>query len=80
MDALEYAYRWTNNVNGSWSRGKQLSDGEENGDYNGFVTVVEPLEKDASGKEWGHRSTSMGDHMIHKGTEYKVSMVGFTVA
>ena len=44
------------------------------------MTVVEPLEKDASGKEWGHRSTSMGDHMIHKGTEYKVSMVGFTVA
>ena len=33
-EALEYAYRWTNNVMGSWSRKERKFDnGESNGDY-----------------------------------------------
>ena len=37
--ALEYAWRWTNNVDGSWSR-RDLPD---NGDENPDVTVIAPL-------------------------------------
>ena len=33
MDALEYAYRWTNNINGSWSR-------SGNADSNENVTEI----------------------------------------
>ena len=55
IDALDYAFRWTNNVAGSWSR----RDIEDNGDFNPSVEVIEPL--DESGM--GHRSTSTGDLM-----------------
>jgi hypothetical protein len=77
IEALEYAYRWTNNVEGSWSiKKKEFEGGRKNGDYNDFVKVVEPLEV-IDGKEWGHRSTSSGDHMILNGDTYRVAMVGF---
>ena len=78
-EALEYAYRWTNNISGSWSiklRDMTLRDGTmfENGDYNDDVTVLRPLHKG----EMGLRSTSMFDRMVLNGKTYKVSMVGFT--
>jgi hypothetical protein len=77
-DALEYAYRWTNNVMGSWSIKKEyFEDGESNGDYNPDVTVMAPLHKDETGKEWGHRSTSMGDQMLLGNKKYKVAGFGF---
>ena len=38
MEAMEYAYRWTNNVMGSWSIKKVFEDGETNGDFNPNVT------------------------------------------
>lgn len=70
--ALEYAYRWTNNVMGSWSR----DDIENNGDENPNVT---PLFFYPDGM--GVRSTSMGDQMIvdhdDKITTYEVAMMGF---
>lgn len=77
-DVLEYAYRWTNNLSGSWSiklEGMTLSDGTmfENGDYNEDVTVLAPLHKGM-----GLRSTSMHDRMIFNGKIYKVDSVGFT--
>ena len=64
MEALEYAYRWTNNVMGSWSIQKEML-GEDfaNGDLNTNVTVEAPLHVGDDGKEWGHRSTSVGDYM-----------------
>ena len=78
MKAMEYAYRWTNNVMGSWSIKKEFfEDGEPNGDFNPNVTVMKPLEKDDSGKEWGHRSTSMGDQMLVGNKKYVVAMMGF---
>ena len=41
MEAMEYAYRWTNNVMGSWSIKKEVfEDGETNGDFNPNVTVM----------------------------------------
>ena len=77
-EALEYAYRWTNNVMGSWSIKKEyFENGEQNGDFNKNVTVMAPLHKDENGKEWGLRSTSMGDQMLVGNTKYKVAMMGF---
>ena len=76
-EQLEYAYRWTNNVMGSWSiQTKSLSSGE-NGDYNENVTVIAPLPVDDRGQEWGLRSTSMGDQMLIGNTKYEVAMCGF---
>ena len=80
---LEYAYRWTNNIQGSWSRDKILTDdkGEtyhNNGDYNLNVKVLTPLHVSKNtGQEMGLRSTSMGDIMEFDGKKYKVDIVGF---
>ena len=72
-EMLEYAYRWTNNVMGSWSRPeKTFSNGERNGDYNPAVTTLAPLHDGM-----GLRSTSMGDQMIVDGKTYEVAMMGF---
>jgi hypothetical protein len=76
-DALEYAYRWTNNVMGSWSIKEQYLGDEVNGDYNDDVTVMAPLHKDDDGREWGLRSTSVGDQMLMGTTKYRVAGVGF---
>lgn len=77
-EALEYAYRWTNNVEGSWSLGvREFEDGESNGDYNSAVTVVGPMHVDENGKTWGLRSTSVGDHMLMGTEKYVVASFGF---
>ena len=78
---MEYAYRWTNNVEGSWSIKEstlEFEPGEvfKNGDFNNAVTVLAPLHN-VDGKEYGLRSTSVGDEMICDGKTYKVSFVGF---
>ena len=74
MNAMEYAYRWTNNVMGSWSRKEKFfEDGSKNGDYNENVTVMAPLHKDGMGL----RSTSMGDQMLVGTKKYEVAMFGF---
>ena len=75
-DALEYAYRWTNNVMGSWSIKQEFLDGHENGDYNEDVTVMAAL-PEYNGRKMGLRSTSMGDYMLLDGVKYRVAMVGF---
>lgn len=77
-DVLEYAYRWTNNLSGSWSiklKDMTLRDGTvfDNGDYNDDVTVLVSLSKGM-----GLRSTSMFDRMMFNGKIYKVDSVGFT--
>ena len=68
-EALEYAYRWTNNVMGSWSR----DDLEDNGDYNPNVTRVAPLHEGGMGL----RSTSVGDMMHVDGRSFEVARMGF---
>jgi hypothetical protein len=67
--ALEYAYRWTQNIMDSWSL-KMEQDGNDD------VTVVGELPVH-DGQTFGLRSTSMGDHMLLGTTKYKVAMVGF---
>ena len=69
--ALEYAYRWTQNIMDSWSK-KGPQDG------NPAVTVMAPLHEGEDGKTYGLRSTSMGDHLLLGNTKYEVSAVGFT--
>ena len=74
IETLEYAYRWTNNVMGSWSIKKEVfEDGEPNGDYNPNVKVMAPLHKGGMGL----RSTSMGDQMLVGNKKYVVAMMGF---
>ncbi len=68
-EALEYAYRWTNNVMGSWSR----DDLEDNGDYNPNVTRVAPLHEGGMGL----RSTSVGDMMHVDGRSFEGGRMGF---
>jgi hypothetical protein len=80
-EALEYAFRRTNNVMGSWSRGETLEwDGETvvNEDFSNDVTVMAelPVSK-RTGEVMGLRSTSMGDFMLLGNTKYEVAMCGF---
>ena len=70
--ALEYAYRWTNNIHGSWSIQEETIGDYENHDLNHYVTVLVKREDGL-----GLRSTSMGDRMEVDGVEYRVAMVGF---
>lgn len=76
-EALEYAYRYTNNVMGSWSIKETeftLRDGStmENGDYNDDVTV---LYNRPDGM--GQRSSMMGDRFVVDGVVYKCAAFGF---
>ena len=76
---LEYAYRWTNNIDGSWSKGEDVEfDGRlyENTDFNENVKVLAPLPK-FLGRTLGHRSSSVGDMMVIDGETYKVASFGF---
>jgi hypothetical protein len=68
--ALEYAYRWTQNIMDSWSL-KLEQDGNDD------VTVIGELHVDENGKTWGLRSTSMGDQMLLGTTKYEVAAFGF---
>ena len=70
-DCLEYAWRYTNNVDGSWSM-KIGSDANDN------VTVLAdlPVSK-RTGNPMGLRSSMMGDRFEVDGVEYKVAMSGF---
>ena len=79
-DALEYAYRRTQNIEGSWSKGPVIEwDGEEhdNGDYSEDITVMQPLHV-REGVEYGLRSTSVGDHILFGTVKYKVDSFGFS--
>lgn len=64
-EALEYAWRYTNNVMGSWS----LKIGE---DANDDVTVLVQREDGM-----GLRSSMMGDRFEVDGVDYRVAMAGF---
>ena len=79
MSALEYAYKRTNNIEGSWSKGETFEwEGKTyvNPDYSEDVTVMAPLPV-TDGKEYGLRSTSVGDQMLYGTVKYKVAPMGF---
>jgi hypothetical protein len=80
VDALEYAYRRTQNIEGSWSKGPTIEwEGQEhdNGDYSEDITVMQPLHV-SEGKTYGLRSTSVGDHILFGTVKYKVDSFGFS--
>ena len=81
MQALEYAYHRTQNIQGSWSRAEEMYyNGEAvfNEDFSSDVTVLAelPVSK-RSGEVMGLRSTSMGDTMLLGNKKFKVAMCGF---
>ena len=79
-DALEYAYRRTQNIEGSWSKGPVIEwEGQEhdNGDYSEDITVMQPLHV-SEGKTYGLRSTSVGDHILFGTVKYRVDSFGFS--
>lgn len=79
-EALEYAFRYTQNLDGSWSMGETVSFDSfnvfDNTDYNENVEVVKPLSI-YNGRECGHRSSSVGDIFIVAGVKYEVASFGF---
>jgi hypothetical protein len=71
-DDLEKAYVWTQNIQGSWSRGP-----EDNLDYHPQVKVMAPLPV-YNGRVYGLRSTSIEDMMEFNGEWFAVDAIGFT--
>ncbi len=67
LQACEYAFRWTQNIEDSWSK-KMPKDGNE------AVTVEVPVE------EYGHRSSCVGDFFEVEGQLYKCAGIGFEPA
>lgn len=59
---LETIFQLTNNIEGSWSMGPTLPGGEVNEDYDERIIRIVPLKKH-KGREYGLRSTSVGDHV-----------------
>jgi hypothetical protein len=68
LDVLEYSYRWTQNIEGSWS----LKDWD-NEDLNDLVEVIDA---DSLGGV-GYRSTMVGDRIATGGRVWEVSSIGF---
>ena len=78
--ALEYAFRRTQNIEGSWSQSKLVEiEGRMvvNHDYDESITVVKPLRAWSDGVVVGHRSSMMYDRMIIDGDIYEVDGFGF---
>ena len=73
--ALEYAWRRTQNIDGSWSRGARLPSGM-NGDFSADVEVVASLPV-IDGTTYGLRSSMVGDVFEIDGDRYRVANLGF---
>lgn len=79
IDALEYAYCRTQNIEGSWSKGSTfefMGKTYTNSDYSPDVTVMAELPK-RDGEEYGLRSTSTGDQILMGTHKYQVDDFGF---
>lgn len=75
-EAMSYAFRWTNNVEGSWSKPETfrwMGEIIENGDYNERVKFI----AEAHPEGYGERSTSVGDLMYIGFDCYEVMPNGF---
>lgn len=68
--ALEYAYRWTQNIMDSWSL-KMENDGNDDVEVVGELPVYD-------GQTYGLRSSMMGDRFyVEDGEAYECAMIGF---
>lgn len=72
---LECGYLWTQNIEGSWSRGPTVG-GRPNGDYRPTVTVRTALPV-VDGRTYGLRSSSVGDVFMIDGKAFVVAGMGF---
>ena len=77
MLALEYVYRVSQNIEGSWSKGEFFDSGEPNPDYNPDIQLTTDLTVDEEGVTWGLRSTSMGDVIELQGKRWVIAAMGF---
>lgn len=77
--ALEQAYFHTQNIEGSWSRGKTFEDGTPNGDFFAGTEVLVPL-MEHDGRVYGHRSSMIGDAFAVDGELYICATFGFRKA
>jgi len=76
LDALEEAFEATQNIEGSWSRGRFYEDGTPNRDFSEAVTVLAPLPTHL-GRTYGHRSSMTGD-IFRVGAEWFICRtIGF---
>jgi hypothetical protein len=79
-NALEFAYRRTQNIMGSWSMGSRISDGFgdfiDNGDFSTAVDVMAPLRM-YNGRAMGHRSSMPNDEFELNGDTYRCDTFGF---
>jgi hypothetical protein len=79
-EALSYAWRWTNNLDGSWSMGEVIAikTGQmfDNTDYNPNTEVLAELPVH-NGRTYGLRSSMVGDRFVIDGVRYLVARVGF---
>lgn len=76
-EKLAYAYRWTNDIHGSWSISpEQQPDGTPGDDYNKSVEIIAPSTT-LDGQAVALRSTSPGDVMVLEGAAYLVLPFGF---
>lgn len=73
---LEYTFRVTQNIEGSWSRGEWFEDGTKNADHQPTVSVVAPLLV-SGGVTYGHRSSMVGDRFVLDGKTFEVAWTGF---
>jgi hypothetical protein len=73
--ALEFAWAKTQNIEGSWSRGRHCEWGV-NGDYHPEVKVLVPLHE-VDGKTYGLRSSMVGDIFEACWKKYEVASCGF---
>lgn len=79
FQALETAWTFTNNIDGSWSRGPQCDWGnglERNSDYHPEVTVHAPLPTHL-GRVHGIRSSMVNDIFVIDDRRYRVASMGF---
>lgn len=79
-DALDYAWEHTQNIDGSWSRGHIIvgHNGEPfvNRDYDANVERLVPLPVH-DGRQYGLRSSSVGDVFVIGDFAWKVAGMGF---
>ena len=76
---LEMAYRLTNNIEGSWSKGEFFDDGRKNSDYSDAITFTGEMFVRDNGKVMGARSTSCGDLLLIGDVCYVVADWGFEI-
>jgi len=79
-EAMEFAFRYTNNINGSWSKGETFEFNgmiHENPDFNSAVEFIGEYPVGKDGTVYGARSTSVMDMMVVEGDMYEVAGMGF---